>query len=96
MSRRQLYQSERNVRRIAEQIVDTQIQRAFLLTSFSGTVFQGTPRMVLITFADPTIGARGTTHRARVRPGTSTPAAAVGSPVTVRVRHGQVEVLSFG
>jgi len=96
VSRRQLQDVEHNVRRISDQLAQLQVQRAFLLGSYSGTVFQGAPRTVTITFADPLTGARGTVHRARVQPGTSIGAAVSGSPVTVRIRHGHIEVLSFG
>lgn len=93
---RQLYQIERSIERINAQLAAERTQRAFLLTTYSGTVVQGAQKVVLISFSDPLSGTRGTTMRALIRPGLAIDAAAYGSPVAVRIRHGKAEILSFG
>jgi hypothetical protein len=90
-SLRQLRTVETNVRRTANQRPQPKTRTAFLLDTYSGYALQA-----LVQLSDPRTSVRGTIIRASIRPGIGLPnAVAAGTPVTIVIRHGQVEIIGL-
>jgi hypothetical protein len=94
--RRQLNTAQRRVEKIGADTAQPFIRRAFLTHAFPGSAGQGSIRIVMVSFNDPTTGARGTVVRARAQAGLASSTLPAGTPVTVVIRHGQVEIMSVG
>jgi hypothetical protein len=90
-SRRHLRTTETNVRNTADRRLQPKTRTAFLLDTYSGYALQ-----VMVQLSDPRTGVRGTIIRASIRPGVGLPnAIAAGTPVTIIISHGQVEIIGL-
>lgn len=92
---RQLQTTTQSTRTQIDRSIKDKTRRAFLVTPYRDKFTS-----VIVQFSDPRTGSRGLTTRATVAPGiwgldTVAPDVAAGSPVTVVIRRGRVQVVGF-
>lgn len=88
--RRQTHTSTQNVRSIARSVAQPVMRQAFLVNQYTGYA-----TAVAVTFTDPRTGTRGIVVKAAVSPGIVLPTIDAGTPVSVVVRHGRVEIIGL-
>ena len=87
---RQLTTNRQTIREISQSIAQPKIRQGFLVENYLGYAEQ-----VMIQLTDPQHGTRGTVFKAQLRSGLILPQIAAGSSVTIRINHGQVEVIGL-